>query len=604
VADELLTYYNQELVYLTRLGAEFAEQHPAAAGRLRMSADTVEDPHVSRLLQGVAFLNARIRRKLDDEFPELTNALLGQLYPHYLAPIPPMAIFSFTAERDLAEKRVLRAGSEIETEAVAGEGCVFRTTQDVTVWPIEIESAALTGRPLRGPVSPRGCVNVLRLSLRCLAPEVTFAQLAPDTMRFFLRGSLTDALRLYELIYNNTAVVAIADSGGDPRPQLYGQDSIRPVGFSAEEGVLPYRATSPLGYRLLTEYFAFPQKFLFFEVTGLAAKLQNCASRKCDIYLYFNRAAEDLESSISTETFALGCTPVVNLLRQRAEPILLDQTSVEYHLVPDSRRQGALEVYSIDGVTVTTTAGEVKSYAPFFGLTHGGAGASSMGFWHAARRAAGGRDPGSETFLSFVDMEGEPSQPAEAIASVETTCLNRDLAAKLPYGAGRPHLKLVKAVPGVAGVAAMMAPSPTLRLSTRKDNAWRLISHLNLNHLTLTDDETGAEALRELLRLYDFRDAAETQAMIDSVLSVKTRRGTARAPDAAMGALCRGLDITIDFDEQRASGAGIFLFAAVLERFFAHYASINAFTRLTATVRGRTGVLRTWLPRAGDLTLL
>jgi type VI secretion system protein ImpG len=604
MADELLSYYNQELLYLTRLGAEFAEQHPAAAGRLRMSADTVEDPHVSRLLQGVAFLNARIRRKLDDEFPELTNALLGQLYPHYLAPIPPMAIFSFTTERDLDEKRVLPGGSEIETEAVGGESCNFRTTQDLTIWPIEIESAALTGRPLRGPVSPRGCVNVLRLTLRCTAPEARFADLKPDSMRFFLRGSLTDALRLYELIYNNTAVVAIAETGGDPKPLLYGQESIRPVGFTAAEGVLPYRASSPLGYRLLTEYFAFPQKFLFFEVTGLQAKLQSCASRKCDIYLYLNRAAEELENNISVETFALGCTPVVNLFRQRAEPILVNQTSIEYQVVPDSRRQGALEVYSVDNVTVTTQDGEVKSYAPFFGLTHGGAGAANVGFWHAARRATGGRDPGSESFLSFVDAEGEPSQPTEAIASVETTCLNRELAAKLPYGGGRPHLRLVKAVPGITGVTAMMAPSPTLRISTRKDNAWRLVSHLNLNHLTLANDETGAEALREMLRLYDFRDAAETQAMIDSVLSIKTRRGTARAPDAAMGALCRGLDITVEFDEQRASGAGIFLFAAVLERFFAHYASINAFTRMTATVKGRAGVLRTWLPRAGDLTIL
>jgi type VI secretion system protein ImpG len=604
MADELLSYYNQELLYLTRAGAEFAEQHPAAAGRLRMSADTVEDPHVSRLLQGVAFLNARIRRKLDDEFPELTNALLGQLYPHYLAPIPPMAIFSFSADRDLTESLVLPAGSEIETEAVGGEVCHFHTTQDVSVWPIEIEGAALSGRPLRGPISPRGCVSVLRLVLRCVGPEVTFAQLGPDSMRFFLRGSLTDALRLYELIFNNTAVVAIAESGGDSSPLTYGRDSLRAVGFGAEEGVLPYRASSPLGYRLLTEYFAFPQKFLFFELTGLAAKLRNCASRKCEIYLYLNRAAEDLEGAISVDSFALGCTPVVNLFRQRAEPILLNQTSVECQVVPDSRREGALEVYSVDGVTVTTPAGEANSYAPFFGLAHGGATASNTGFWQAARRASGGRDRGTEMFLALVDAEGQPAQFTEAIASVETTCLNRDLAAKLPFGAGRPHLRLAKAMPGIASVTSMMAPTPTLRLSTRKDNAWRLISHLNLNHLTLADDETGAEALREMLRLYDFRNAAETQAMIDSVLSVKTRRGTARAPDSAMGALCRGLDITIEFDEQRASGAGIFLFAAVLESFLAHYASINAFTRLTATVKGRAEVLRTWQPRAGDLTLL
>src|SRR5690242_7645050 len=171
MADELLNYYNQELLYLTKLGAEFAERHPAAAGRLRISADAVEDPHVSRLLQGVAFLNARIRRKLDDEFPELTDALLGQIYPHYLAPIPSMAIVAFNLQRDLEEPRLVRAGCEIETEAIAGETCRFRTTQDLQLWPIEIESAALTGRPLVGPASPRGCVAVLRLTLRALAPE-------------------------------------------------------------------------------------------------------------------------------------------------------------------------------------------------------------------------------------------------------------------------------------------------------------------------------------------------------------------------------------------------------------------------------------------------
>lgn len=602
MADDMLTYYNQELLYLTRLGAEFAEAHPAAAGRLRMSSDTVEDPHVSRLMQGVAFLNARMRRKLDDEFPELTDALLGQLYPHYLAPIPPMAIFSVAAGRDLAERKVLPAGSEIETEAVAGEVCTFRTAWSTDVWPIEIESAALSGRPLRGPVNPRGCVSVLRLSLRCMATEMTFAELAPDTLRFFLR-SPTDALRLYEMIFNNTAVVAIAEAGGDRNPLLLDQRSIKPVGFGADEGILPYRAGSPLGYRLLTEYFAFPQKFLFFDLAGIAAKLRTCENRKVDVYLYFDRAGDDLETSISADSFALGCTPVVNLFGQRAEPISLNQTAVEYRVVPDSRRPSALEVYSIDRVTVTTKLGEAQTYAPFFGLTHGGS-AAPRGFWHAPRRAAGGRDPGTDTYMSFVDLHGSQLQSADETVSIETTCLNRDWPAKLPYGAGRPHLRLARSVPGIVGITAVTTPTPTLRLAGRKDNEWRLISHLTLNHLSLTDDDTGAEALREMLRLYDFRNAAETQAMIDSVLSVKARRGTARAPEAAMGALCRGLNITIEFDEQRASGASIFLMAAVLERFVAHYASINSFTRLTAAVKGRAGVLRTWLPRAGDRTLL
>ena len=335
----------------------------------------------------------------------------------------------------------------------------------------------------------------------------------------------------------------------------------------------------------------------------MAPKLRDCASRKCDIYLYLTRAADELEGGISADSFALGCAPVVNLFRQRAEPIPLNHTSVDYPVVPDSRRHGALEIFSVDRVTVTTATGDVRPYAPFFGLTHSGANLSSAGFWHASRRPAGGRDPGSEMFLSFVDLNGEPSAPSEAIASIETTCLNRDLAGKLPFGAGRPHLRITKAVPGIAGVTAMTAPTPTLRPSNRKDSAWRLVSHLTLNHLSLVDDQSGAETLREMLRLYDLRDAPETQAMIDSVRSVRARRGTARAPDSAMGALCRGLDITIEF-EQRGPSASIFLLAVVLERFVAHYASINAFTRLTATVHGRAGVLRTWLPRAGDLTLL
>ena len=299
-----------------------------------------------------------------------------------------------------------------------------------------------------------------------------------------------------------------------------------------------------------------------------------------------------------------ACTPVINLFKQQADAISLTQAAVEYRVVPDSRRPTALEVYSIDSVTVTTKRGEAQAYAPFFGLTHGGSGAVNHGFWHAPRRPAGGRDPGTEMFMSFVDLQGSQLQSADATVHIETTCLNRDWPAKLPFGAGRPHLRLSQSVPGIVGITAITPPTQTLRLAGRKDNDWRLVSHLTLNHLSLTDDDTGAEALREMLRLYDFRNAAETQVMIDSVLSVKARRGTARAPEAAMGALCRGLDITIEFDEQRASGSSIFLLASVLERFVAHYASINSFTRLTAVVKGRSGVLRTWLPRAGDRTLL
>ncbi len=606
MVDELLSYYNRELAYLRKLGAEFAETHPKIAGRLRITGDAVEDPHVSRLLEGVAFLNARIRHKLDDEFPELTDGLLGQLYPHYLAPIPSMAIVQFRPTRDLAEGFKMKAGTELDTESVGGETCRFRTSQEFTLWPIEIESASLTGRPLIGPVNPNaaGSVAVLRLSLRCLTPEMTFTELAPKSLRFYLRGTSAEVSQLYELIFNNTVSIALADSTTDPRPVILPPGSILPVGFGADEGMLPYLPRSFAGYRLLTEYFAFPEKFHFFEVTDLSAKLLVAAGRKLDIYLYLNRTVPELERGVSADSFALGCVPIVNLFRQRAEPIMLTETATEYHVVPDSRRPSALEVYSVDRVTATSQTGEMAIYAPFFGLKHSGARRRETRFWQASRRPAGGRDPGSEMFLTLVDLDADPSIPIDWVGSIETTCLNRDLPGKLPFGGGHPFLRLVQEISAVESLLCLSQPTATLRLPSRKEGAWRLISHLTLNHLSLVDQQTGAESLREILRLYDFRDAPETRAMIDSVVSIRATRGVARAPEPAMGALCRGLDFTIQFDESRTSGTGVFLLAAVLERFLAHYASINAFTRLTATLKGRSGAYRTWPPRAGDLQLL
>jgi type VI secretion system protein ImpG len=603
MAEDLLAYYNRELAYLRKLGAEFADLHPKVAGRLRMSGESVEDPHVLRLLEGVAFLNARVRRKLDDEFPELTDALLGQLYPHYLAPIPSLSIVQFKPMADLAEVCLLPAGSEIETEPLADEVCIFRTTQDVRLYPIEITGAALTGRPLIGPASPRGAVGVVRLTLNCLQPEMSFRQLAPDSLRFFLRGAAADALPLYELLLNNVQLVVVANGVNDPEPTILNPKAVRPVGFAPGEGLLPYRPGSPMGYRLLTEYFAFPEKFFFFDVDGLAAKAQATSGRSLEIFLYLDRTTPELERSVSAGSFALGCAPMINLFSHRAEPIPLVGTTPDYQIVPDARRGAALEVYSVDQVQATSPEGEVVDFAPIYGLRRTGAAGEENRFWHAARRPNGADETSDEVFLSFVDLTGEPAPPDQWVASVQTTCSNRDLPGKLPFGGGHPYVRLVESVSGVGSLACLTAPSDVVRLPDRKESVWRLISHLNLNHLSLTDGEAGAEALREILRLYDFRDAPETRALIDSIGSIRTQRSTARAPDRVMGALCRGLDVTIDFDEQRTSG-GVFLLASVIERFIGLYASINAFTRLTATVKGRSGVLRTWPPRAGDLSLL
>ena len=604
MADDLLAYYNRELSYLLKQGAEFADRHPKIAARLRLSGDVVEDPHVSRLLQGVAFLNARIRRKLDDEFPELTSGLLNHLYPHYLRPIPSLAIVQFRPSPDLTETRRIIRGAQVVSEPIAGERCLFRTTQDVTVAPLEVTTASLSGRPLVGPIAPRGCVGVLRLTVTSTNKDATIAKLAPDALRFFMRGPQVEALQLYELILNNVGAIAIASTPGDDKPLVLGPRSIRPVGFEADEAVIPYEPRSSPGYRLLAEYFAFPEKFLFFDVVGLGPKTMSLTGRNLEIFLYVTRTVAELEPATTKDSFALGCAPVVNLFEHRAEPIAITGEAAEYPVVPDSRRPGALEVWSINRVSLSAPDGEVRTAFPLYGLTHAGSERHGALFWHSTQRDSPARETATETYLSVVDLGGDPVREGDWTASLETTCTNRELAGKLPFGGGHPHLRLVDAQAGVGPINCLTAPSPPARLPGEGENAWRLISHLSLNHLSLAEHGTGAEALREMLHLYDVRGAPETRAMIESLIDVSAARSTARAPNQAMGVLCRGLDVTLEFDEQPTSGAGVYLLAAVLERFLAHYVSINTFTRLTAKVKGRGGVLASWPPRAGDLTLL
>jgi len=603
--DELHAYYNRELAYLRKLAGEFAEQHPKIAGRLRLSGEATDDPHVERLLQGFAFIAARIHRKLDDDFPELTQGLLEVLYPHYLAPIPSMAIVQLTARADLASPLEVKSGTQLDAGPVRGENCRFRTAYPVTLWPLVIEAASLSGRPIVAPANPEasGAAGVLRLTLRCAAEGLTLSHLAPDRLRFFIKPQSPHAYKLYEALLNDAVSIALADHPGDPRPVISPPENICAVGFDPTETLLPYPARSFVGYRLLTEYFAFPEKFLFFDLAGLSAKTLVSDQSHLEVFIYLDRSSVELERAVSVENFALGCTPVINLFRQRAEPIRLDNRSAEYRVVPDARRVGATEVYAIDTVTASAPDGRSRSFQPFFGLGHS-TGEDDIAYWHASRRMAESEDGATDVFLSFVDNDFDPAAPIDYTASVETLCLNRDLPARLPFGGGNPRLELVEASPAIARILCVTAPTPTLRPPLGRGTRWRLISHLVLNHLSITGGQDGADALRAILNLYDFHDSAETRALIDSLLHVGSRPGIARIPGPGVGGMCRGLDVEVEFDPAPFETGQGFLFASVIERFLALYVSINSFSRTTAVVRGRTDTLRTWPPRAGTRVLL
>jgi type VI secretion system protein ImpG len=607
MSDDLLRHFDTEYGALTKLAAEFAAANPRAAARLRLSRSEVDDPHVERLLEGVAFLGARVRQRLDDEFPELTDALLGVLYPHYLAPFPSCMMAQLTPRGDLQAGSVIPRDTLVQTEGVDGTPCRFRSTAPVTLWPIEIESVRLTGLPL--PTLPvrlaNGAAGVLRITLRCTDSAMTFEQLGMDRLRLHLTGGRQVSQALYELLCGHVVAVAFADNASDERPVVCPPSVVQPAGFGAEDALLPWPAQGFAGFRLLSEYFAFPEKFLFIDVDGIGGKCDAGAGRRMEIFLYLDQVPALLERAVDASAFGLGCVPLINLFPHRCEPIDLDWTRPEYRVDPEVRKPKTMEVWSVERVRETRLDGSERPWRPFFRMVHGDADAGQAGgFYLPLRRPSAAGLTGSDVFLAVDDPSFEAERTTRMRLSVDALCTNRDLPRLLPSGDGRPRLQLEAGASSVLAIVPLSAPTDTLRPPPRGQRFWRLISHLSLSHLSVVGGAEGAGVLREVLRLYDLRDTSETRGVIAAVTAVSAVPGTARLPGARFGSFCRGLDVRLTFEPQAWQAAGLYLLGSVLERFLALHGTVNGFVRCAAVLQGRSDPVARWPARAGTRSLL
>jgi type VI secretion system protein ImpG len=611
MSDDLLRHYEAEYAALGRLAAEFAEANPTAAARLRLARGEVDDPHVERLLEGVAFLGARVRQRLDDAFPELTDALLGVLYPHYLAPFPSCLMAQLAPRRDLQGSATVPQGTLVQTEAIDGTSCRFRTTAPVRLWPIEIETVRLAGLPLPSlPVRlANGAAGVLRITLRCTEASATFERLGLDRLRLHLRGGRQVSQGLYELLCSHVVAVAFADNAADPNPVVRPASAVQPAGFAPEEALLPWPAQGFAGFRLLAEYFAFPEKFLFVDIAGIDGKTLAGAGagagNRLELFLYLDQVPSELERAVDAGAFALGCVPLVNLFPQRCEPIDLDWTRGEYRVDPDLRRPASSEVWSVERVRETRPDGSQRPWRPFFRMVHGDPdGGQPGGSYLPIRRPSAGGLGGSDVFLAVDDPAFEADRSSRARLSVDALCTNRDLARRLPAGVGRPTLHLEQGSAVASGIAPLSPVTETRRPPVRGQRFWRLISHLSLSHLSVVGGAAGAEVLREVLRLYDLRNDAETQAVIRALSAVTAVPGAARLPGGRAGAFCRGLDVRLTFEAQAWQPAGLYLLGAVLARFLALHGTVNGFVRCTALLQGRPDPVARWPAMAGTRPLL
>jgi len=621
----LLRYYNQELQHLREMGAEFARQFPKIAGRLGMEGIEVADPYVERLLEGTGFLAARVQLRLDAEFPRFTQRLLEMLHPHYLAPTPAMLVAQFQpvpGETNLARGFVVPRDTPFRSAPGKGDtaACEFRTAHALKLWPVELVQARyfsfaadlpLARLPLSGRV--RGGV---RLTLRTTG-GLKFNQLSLDTLSLHLGGAQEIAYRLCELIGASALGALVQPAGGKGAgwQRFIPPEQIRLTGYDDEQALLPQRHRSFDGYRLIQEYFSFPERFLFFDVAGLAPALA-LADEEVELVLLFGQGDAALESVVDNAHFLLHCTPAINLFPKRADRIHINDSSHEFHVVADRTRPMDYEIYELTEVLGHFHgSSEEQRFLPFYADFHASNSSAGQAYYSSRReprllsekqKRNGPRTGyiGSEVFLSLVDPREAPYRADLRQLSLQALCTNRDLPVLMPLGGGSTDFSLEVAAP-VEAVRCVRGPSRPYGMLAEGATAWRLISHLALNHFSLVDADAheGAGALREMLMLYAANADVGMRRQMEGLKSVKVEPVVARLPFPGPICFGRGLEIGLEVDETAFEGGAAFLFGCVMERFLARHASINSFTQ-TALHSLTRGLVMRWEPRCGKRTIL
>jgi type VI secretion system protein ImpG len=618
----LLEHYQRELQFIREMGMEFAKRHPKIAAGLDLGGTECADPYVERLLESFAFLTARIQLKMEAEFPKFTQHLLEMVYPHYLAPLPSMAVVQVKPDLQggVTEQGFLlpKQTRLLSNTGIKGRAkCEFRTAHELRLWPVQLTEAEYlpVGSALRyADRDTRSVKAALRLRLET-ALDLPFRQLLLDRLPVYLQGIGALPFQLYELIFGHaTAVVVQPASISHPwREKL--DDALQPLGFSPEHALLPYTPPSFQGYRLLQEYFALPQRFLFFELVNLQPALQRCDGTAVEIVILLDAAKPELEDLVSRDNFMLNCTPAINLFPKRADRIHLNQRDTEHQIIVDRTAQSDYEVHSVVEVSAYGGGAAVEQiFRPFYAFDENSVTAGPHAYYSLQRQPAsdtGIGTPGKlkapyrgyEVFISLVDSKAAPYRSELKQLGVRALCTNRGLPMLLLPGEGDSDFSLEISAP-VRAVHCLAGPTDPKTSSAEGEYAWRLISHLSLNYASLVNnDETqGAAGLRELLRLYGDLGDSTTARQIEGVLSVQSRQKVFRVPISGPMCFGRGEEISLTLDESAFSGGSAFLLGAVLEKFFCKYVSLNSFTQVIINTLERGEIMK-WPVRTGTRTL-
>ena len=619
-------YFLSEMEYLRSRAVEFSRDYPRIAHELRLSEGKSSDPHVELLLQSFAFLTGSLRSDMEAESNQVPIQLLGTLYPHLVTPIPSMTVLQLDVlpgGANFENGWLLARNREFFNYGHGDRGrhlrCRFRSAYNTELRPLEIGHIA--------PVAPNtfdfttypdderhvlqaafGRAHaILKVVIRNKRNNETEAgspihEYGLDRLGFYIDGHELNCWDLYTLLASNLLHIAVR-SDLDDKVRLLNRDGKAGLdavmqwrGFSDNDAVLPYRDSSHKAYRLLQEYFLFPEKYLFFDMIGID---HSQIAQGFDLLFLFD-TANLLKLRLGATSLRLNCVPVINLFLSSLEPLRLHHQDHEYRLVADLKHHAFHEVHSVDKVVVTPENGEPRTLSPYIGLSTALLTDSSYSYSTRIEKSPLKSVPGTETYIAFHDRKFDLELMPNEVVSIQACCTNRRLPEQLRIG------DLLQMEGGGPVTTGMIALKPSRHLAPKLDaqQPWFLVSNLNLNHLSLSGNQDGLAALQNVLRIYANELTPSHAMQIRSISALRTRGMYKRMGRDAWRGFCQGTAVTLELDENVFEGNSPLLFAEVLRRFFALYASVNHFVEFALESKQRKGIWKQWDPLAGEQIVL
>lgn len=608
--ERLLTYYNRELAYIRKMGAEFADKHPKIASRLRLDQDSVEDPHVSRLIESFAFLTGRIRQTIDDSFPELTESLLELMYPSYTAPLPSMSIIKCHAIPSVPDYQLVGKGTELMVKTEEYGRSRFKTCDDIHVLPADPNNIKFAPAPLIGPgvsdtLRAKGTAkSVLRIGITPIE-NAKFENITQDSIRFFINAQPQVAYKLLDFIANKSLGGCVSGSNMSVNHFEFDQQDIELPEFNMlAAGDLSVDGRLDKGYQSLTDYFVFPQKYLFFQINNVS-RAWAIDPDGFHLFIHFDDSHPELAQAVDNHTLHLGCAPIVNLYRDRTEPFDASKSVGEHKLVVDKMHHQFADIYAFEKVHAFNAKGETETIAPIYGDHQLDNNASKNVYWHARRENStafnGYSSTGTDTYLLLLDKNYDFIHAEDQwLVEASVICTNRDIPSKLPFGPDQPKFDFYEEGAGLR-LKCLTPPTPTYQPQLDKSTRWQFISQLGLQSFSGDD---ALQTLKTALQLYDLKSTKESRSAIDSIKQILVSQCTQRVIVDGRATVCVGSRCKLTLDSTAFAGNSFFLFGQVLHQFFTSICAVNSFVITEFFGETNETAVHQWPATLGNRALL